>query len=292
MIRAEGLIDRSFIEERTTGFEAFEARLADVDVATLAERVAVDFETLQEAASAFGSAERGAVIVGTAIEADDHCGTDAAEALLNLLFLTGNLGKPGTGMNPLCGLVNEQGANDAGVRPHTLPGYEPVGDSDARARVEREWGTEPPATPGLSESEAVQAFGSSIRGAFVLAENPAVTKTDTQRVARRFRRLEFLVVQEMFPSETTAYADVVLPASAWAEKTGTVTNLDRQVQRVYPTGMPSGEARPDFDVLRTIGTRLTDLRFDYEDPSDVFAEISRVNPLYAGMDYETIGRTG
>jgi formate dehydrogenase major subunit len=290
LAREEELIDHEFVAERTTGFEGYEAALAEVDVPSLADRAAVDPERAREAARAFAGVERGAVLVGTGVEADDHRGTEAADALLDLLSLTGNLGKPGTGMNPLRGLVNEQGANDVGARPHTLPGYEPVTDAGARARVEREWGIGVSATPGLPGPEAVAEFGSAIRGAFVLGENPAVSKAETQPVARGFRELEFLLVQELFPTETTAYADVVLPASAWAEKSGTVTNLDRQVQRLRPLREPPGEAKRDFDVLRTLGARLTDLPFEYETPSEVFAEITRANPLYSGMDYAAIDR--
>ncbi|PSP61942.1 formate dehydrogenase subunit alpha [Halobacteriales archaeon QH_8_64_26] len=288
--REEELIDREFLAERTAGFEEYERALAGLDVPVFADRAAIDRGQLRAAARAFGSVERGAVLLGTGVEADDHCGTEAADALLDLCLLTGNLGKPGTGMNPLRGLVNEQGANDVGARPHTLPGYRPVSDADVRARLEREWGIEIPASPGYSEPEAVREFGSGVRGAYVLAENPAVTKTDTQGVARGVRNLDFLLVQELFPAETTACADVVLPASAAAEKEGTVTNLDRQVQRLWPLRAPPGEARRDFDVLRTIGARLTDLPFAYAEPSEVFREMTRVNSLYAGMDYAAIDR--
>jgi formate dehydrogenase major subunit len=286
----EGLVDRRFIAERTIGLEEYERDLADLDVPALADQAAIASEKMQKAARAFASAERGAVLVGTGVEADDHCGTEAADALLDLCLLTGNFGKPGTGMNPLRGLVNEQGANDVGTRPHTLPGYQPVSDADARARLERKWGIEVPESPGYSEPEAVSEFGSTVRGAYVLGENPAVTKTDTQGVARGFRDLDFLLVQELFPTETTAHADVVLPASAAAEKGGTVTNLDRQVQRLRPLREPPGEAKRDFDVLRAIGARLTDLPFAYEEPREAFAEMTHVNSLYAGMDYEAIGR--
>ncbi len=292
VIVEEGLIDRSFIAERTTRFEAFESAMADIDIDEGAERAGVAPEKLRTAARAFGRAERAAVVSGTGIEGDDHEDTAAADALLNLVCATGNLGKRGAGMNPLRGLTNEQGANDIGSRPTTLPGYESVADPDARARIESEWGVEPPAIPGLSELDAVRAFGSSIRGAFVLAENPAVTELDTERVARNLDALDFLLVEEVFPSETTEHADVVLPASAWAEKSGTVTNLDRQVQRLHPFGSPPGNAKRDFEILRTLGSRLTDAGFDYEAPSEVFAELKRVNPLYAGMEYERIDHGG
>lgn len=292
VIVQEGLIDRAFIAERTTGFEEFASEMAEIDIEEGAQRAGVAPEKLRTAARAFGRAERAAVVSGTGIEGDDHEDTAAADALLNLVCATGNLGKRGAGMNPLRGLTNEQGANDVGARPHTLPGYESVSDSAARARIEAEWGVEPPATRGLSELDAVRAFGSSIRGAFVLAENPAVTELDSERVARNLDALDFLLVEEVFPSETTAHADVVLPASAWAEKAGTVTNLDRQVQRLHPFGSPPENAARDFEILREIGSRLTDADFDYADPSEAFVELKRVNPLYTGMDYEGIDQGG
>ncbi|WP_255358951.1 molybdopterin oxidoreductase family protein [Haladaptatus sp. R4] len=203
--------------------------------------------------------------------------------------MTGNLGKPGTGMNLLRGLTNEQGANDVGCRPWTLPGFRPISDDDARANVEAVWGTELPTTPGISELDAVRAFGESIRGAYVIGENPAVEKRDTQAVARSLASLDFLLVQEVFPTETVEHADVVLPATLWAEKGGTVTNLDRQVQRRHPLRTPPDGVRRDRDIIAEIGNRLTDVRFEYDSPEAVFDELTRLNPLYGGMSYDGIG---
>jgi predicted molibdopterin-dependent oxidoreductase YjgC len=286
----DGLFDEAFVEERTTGFEAFAASVADIDSEEVVERAGVDTTAVRQAARAFGKAERAAVIAGTGVEEDGHSATDTADALLNLLLLTGNLGKRGAGMNLFRGLNNEQGACDAGALPHRLPGDQPVEDSAARAQVADVWGVEPPAKPGRMELDLVRGFGDGIRGAFVLGENPAVTKLDTASVAHGLESLDFLLVQDVTHTETTAHADVVLPASAWSEKSGTVTNIDRQVQRMRPTESPPGEARRDFEILRTLGERLTDLDFDYDDPAAAFAELTEVNPLYAGMSYKGIGR--
>ncbi|WP_423744973.1 molybdopterin-dependent oxidoreductase (plasmid) [Haladaptatus sp. SPP-AMP-3] len=284
-----GLQDEAFIAERTTNFESFAESLASLSPDECAERTGVDAERIRHIAERFGRADRAAVLVGTGAEEDDHEGTETADALIDLLLVTGNIGRRGTGMNPLRGLTNEQGANDVGCRPSTLPGFRPVTDADARSAVAEEWGAAPPLRPGRSELDAVRAFGDAIRGAYVVGENPAVSKRATQSVARSLESLDFLLVQEAFPTETAEHADVVLPASLWAEKGGTVTNLDRQVQRMRPMTAPPEGVRRDLDILLEIGRRLTDVRFDYDDREEVFDELTRVNPLYAGMSYEGIG---
>lgn len=282
----EGLVDESFVAERTSGFESYADRLRDVDVPAMAARTGVDLERIRDAARAFGRADRAAVVTGTGVEGDDREAV-GPDALLNLLLLTGNLGRRGTGMNPLRGLVNEQGANDTGARPTTLPGYRDVTNPDERAAVADVWGVEPPGTPGLAELDAIRAFGDEVRGAWVLGENPAVSKMADHRVARRLESLDLLVVQDVSWSETTAHADVVLPASVWAEKAGTVTNLDRQVQSLAPSRSPPGDARVDRRVLQEVGARVSDVpsSFEYDDPGRVFEEMTDVNPLYAGMTY-------
>ncbi|MDS0295675.1 molybdopterin oxidoreductase family protein [Halogeometricum luteum] len=283
-----GAVDREFVEARTTGFDAFVDSFEGFDVAAGAERTGVEREEIRRVARTIADADGTAVIVGTGAEADDHRGTATVDALLNLLLLTGNVGRRGAGMNVLRGLNNEQGANDVGARPTTLPGFDPVDDSEARERVATEWGVDPsdlPTEPGLSELEAVRAFGDEVRGAYVLGENPAVTRMETQFVARKFESLDFLLVQDIAPSETVEHADVVLPGSAWAEKGGTVTNLDRQVQRMRAAASPPDSARRDIDVVRELGRRLTGTAFAAETPEGVFEELTRVNPLYAGMSY-------
>ena len=283
----EGLVDEGFVADRTTGFEAFAASVADEDPAAIADRAGVDLATVRDVARGVGRADRATVVTGTGIED----GPDTAEALLNLLLLTGNLGERGTGMNVFRGLNNEQGASDVGALPHRLPGGQPVTDPDVRERVAEAWGVEPPTEPGLNEQDLVRGFGDGIRGAFVLGENPAVTKLGTERVARGLESLDFLLVQDVTHTETTAHADVVLPASAWSEKSGTVTNLDRQVQRMRTLESPPGEARDDLAVLCALGKRLTDVAFE-DDPERVFEEMTTVNPRYAGMSYEGVGTGG
>ena len=282
----EGLVDESFLDRRTEGVEAFEASIADVDVAERAALAGVDEDDLRAAAVAYGEADRAAAFTGMGMS-QHRCGTDNVHALLNIALLTGNIGRRGTGVNPLRGQNNVQGASDVGTLPSVLPGYRDVGDRAARAALAEEWGIEPPADPGLTEVEMTHAFGDEIRAAIVLGENPAATEPDGNSVAERFEELEFLVVIDLFGTETTQYADVLLPGSAWAEKDGTVTNTDRQVLRMRRMTDPPGRARRDLDIVAGLGERLTGQPFD-SDPAAVFEELTRVSPIYAGMSYDGI----
>jgi len=284
----EGLVDEAFVAERTTRYDDLREHLESVDVDANAELAGVDAADLREAARIYGEADRAAAFTGMGMS-QHHCGTDNVRALLNLALLTGNVGKRGTGVNPLRGQNNVQGANDVGARPADLPGYESVEDETARARAEEIWGFEVPSEPGLTEVEMTHAFGDEIRGAFVLGENPAVTEPNVSRAREEFDELDFLVVQDLYVTETAEHADVLLPASTWAEKEGSVTNTDRQVQRMRANATLPGEARRDLDILCELGTRLTDADFDYDSAGAVFDEMTRVNPLYAGMSYDAIG---
>lgn len=288
VIVAEGLADDSFVDERVERFEEFTSFLDDVDVEAAAELAGVDPSDLREAAKLYGEADAAAVFTGMGMS-QHHCGTDNVHALLNLALLTGNVGRPGTGVNPLRGQNNVQGAGDVGALPNLLPGYREVIDDEARAAVAGEWGFEPPARPGLTEVEATHEFGDDVRAAYVFGENPAVTEPNANAVRERFEAAEFVVVHDIFPTETAELADVVLPGSSWAEKAGTVTNTDRQVMRMRPNADLPGDARPDLDILCELGDRLTDADFDYDGPEAVFDELTRVTPIYDGMTYDGIG---
>jgi formate dehydrogenase major subunit len=288
VIVEEGLVDEAFVEERVEGYEELREFLEGVDVEASAELAGVDPADLREAARLYGEADAAAAFTGMGMS-QHHCGTDNVHALLNLPLLTGNVGRRGTGVNPLRGQNNVQGAGDVGALPTVLPGYRDVTDDEARASVEDVWGVEPPALPGLTEVEATHEFGDAVRGAYVFGENPAVTEPNSNSVREAFEDVDFLVVHEIFPTETAEFADVVLPGSSWAEKSGTVTNTDRQVMRMRPNADPPGDARLDLDVVCELGRRLTPLDFDYDGPAAVFAELTDVAPIYAGMDFDEIG---
>jgi len=287
----EGLVDEAFVAERTRGYDAWRDHLDSVDVEANADRAGVDPETVREAARTYAEADRAAILTGMGMS-QHHYGTDNVRALLNLALLTGNVGKRGAGVNPLRGQNNVQGANDVGARPADLPGYQPVEDDGVREQVAEVWGFEPPADPGLTEVEMTKAFGDGVRGAYVFGENPAISEPNVTDVEEDLAALDFLVVQDLYVTETAEYADVVLPASAWSEKAGTVTNTDRQVQRMRPNASLPGETRRDLDIICALGDRLTDLAFDYDGPGAVFDEMTRVNPLYAGMAYDDLGTDG
>jgi formate dehydrogenase major subunit len=290
VVLEEDLVDRQFVAERTTGFDSLAAHLADVDVAASAAAAGVDPADLRAAARAYGEADAAAAITGMGMS-QHHCGTSNVHALLNLALLTGNVGKPGAGVNPLRGQNNVQGAGDVGALPDLLPGYAPVTDAAARERVAEVWGREPPSEPGLTEVAATHRFGDDVRAAVVFGENPAVTEPNANAVAAAFESLDFCVVVDLFETETAAHADVVLPGSGWAEKAGTVTNTDRRVMRMWPNADLPGNARRDLDVLCALGRRLVDDpgAFDFDGPEAVFEELTRVAPIYGGMSYEGIG---
>ena len=215
-------------------------------------------------------------------------GDDAAtaDALVNLCLATGSVGRPGTGFTILRGLANEQGAVDAGCVPDRLPGHRPVTDESARERLADEWGYAVPETSGKTEYELVANFGDRVDAALVVGENPAISRRDADELAAGLDALDTLVVSELAPSETTAHADVVFPAAAGVEREGTVTNLDRQVQRLRPLATPPGKCRTDFEILCALGRRLVGTGFDFDDPREAFTEFARVAPPYGGLSYD------
>ncbi|WP_276273254.1 molybdopterin oxidoreductase family protein [Haloarcula litorea] len=286
---ADGGVDRSFVADRTRGFDRFRESLADLDRAAATAAAGVDEDTLAAVADDLAAADRVAAMVGTGVEGG---AADTPAALLDLLLATGSVGRPGTGLFVLRGLANEQGAADAGCVPDCLPGYQEVTDPDARERVAAEWGVSPPATPGMDARELLAAFGGDVRGALVVGENPAVSKRDREWLGERLAALDSLVVVDVMPTGTTEHADVVLPAAAGVEKAGTLTNLERRVQRFPRAREPPGDARPDLAVLSDLGGRLAGDAFDYDGPAEVFDELTRVAPTHAGVDYADLDAGG
>lgn len=285
-----GGVDRAFVSERTRGYEAFAESIEALDRERAVATAGVDAAAIETVAGLIADADRVAALVGTGIEGD---GGAAADALLDLLLATGNLGRPGTGVYVLRGLVNEQGATDAGCVPDWLPGQQPVDDPAARARVAEEWGVEPPSEPGRTAGELLEAFGDDVRGAVVVGENPAVSKRDPAWLDERLDALDALVVCDLVESRTAEHADVVFPVAAGVEKAGTVTNLDRHVQWSTPTVDPPAGVRSDLDVLCELGRRCVDPgAFAYDDAREVFAELTRVAPTHAGGSVEKLEGAG
>ncbi len=288
----EGLHDEAFIEERTEGFDHLKATLADFDMEEAADICGVPLEDIQEVARIYGEAENAAIFTGMGMS-QHTCGVDNVQNEVNLALITGNIGRPGTGVNPLRGQNNVQGTCDVGAMPNVLPGYIEVDDDEARAEVEEVWGFEVPSEPGLTNVEISNAIGEQIHGLYIMGENPIMSEPDANEVAERFEHdLEFLVVQDVFMTETAAYADVVLPATSWAERGGTVTNTDRRVQLMRPATTVPGNTRHDLDILAELGTRLFGEGFDFDEPEAVFEELRQVCPIMYGMTYDALGEEG
>ncbi len=228
-------VDRNFIRERTRQFESFAASLRGLDPAQAVSVAGVDETHLDRLAELLATANSVAALVGTGVEGD---GTDASDALLDLLLLTGNCGRPGTGLYVLRGLANEQGATDVGCVPDRLPGHRSVSAIDARERLAEAWGMTPPPDPGKNAREMLTTCGEEIHAAVAVGENPAVSKCDPEWTRDRLDALDHLVVLDPFLSETASNADIVLPVAVGFEKQGTVTNLERRVQRFSPTKTP------------------------------------------------------
>ncbi|ADJ15063.1 formate dehydrogenase subunit alpha [Halalkalicoccus jeotgali] len=288
---AEGWIDEAFIEERTEGFEHLKETLEDFDKEAAAEECGVPLEDLELAAEKYASADNAAIFTGMGMS-QHACGVDNVQNEINLALITGNLGRPGTGVNPLRGQNNVQGTCDVGAMPNVLPGYQLVDDDEARKSVEEVWGFDVPPEPGLTNVEISHEFGESVNGLYVMGENPVMSEPDANDVAERIQELEFIVAQDIFMTETAKYADVVLPATTWAERGGTVTNTDRRVQRMRPVQKVHENTKHDLEIVSEIGTRLFGEGFDFEDPEEVFEELRQVCPSYHGMTYDALGEEG
>ena len=289
----KGWIDEAFIEERTEGFEHLKETLAGFDKEAAAEECGVPLEEIELAAEKYAMANNAAIFTGMGMS-QHACGVDNVQNEINLALITGNLGRPGTGVNPLRGQNNVQGTCDVGAMPNVLPGYQLVDDDEARESVEEVWGFEIPDEPGLTNVEISHAIGDSVYGLYVMGENPLMSEPDGNAAERRFREdLEFLCVQDIFMTETAKFADVILPATTWAERGGTVTNTDRRVQRMRGVEKVHDNTKHDLEILMEVGSRLFDEDgFRFEDEEAVFEELRQVCPSYYGMTYDALGEEG
>ncbi|BDG59237.1 formate dehydrogenase subunit alpha [Caldinitratiruptor microaerophilus] len=291
VIIRDGLWNREFVERFTEGFEELAAAVAHYTPQVVEALSGVPARDVEEAARLYATSPAAAIFWGMGIS-QHTTGTDNALALVNLALLCGQLGRPGTGLNPLRGQNNVQGAGDMGALPHVLPGYVPVTDAEGRRRFEALWGVRLPEAPGLTATEVTEAAcDGRVRALYVMGENPALTDANLNHVRHCLEQLEFLVVQDIFLTETAAMADVVLPAWSWAEKDGTFTSTERRVQRVRRFLDPPGEARADWDILSDLARRLgSDWRYDSAEA--IFEEIRRAVPAYAGITYARIEERG
>jgi formate dehydrogenase major subunit len=286
----EGLYDRQYVQAHTEGFEALAAHLKAFAPEKMAPVCGIDAETLRTVARTYARAEAAIVFWGMGVSQHIH-GTDNARCLIALTLMCGHTGRPGTGLHPLRGQNNVQGASDAGLIPMFYPDYRPVKDGAVRAAFEKAWGMESldPA-PGLTVVEVMDAIHAGrLDGMYIMGENPAMSDPDAGHAREALARLDHLVVQDIFLTETAMFADVILPASAWPEKDGTVTNTNRQVQMGRKALPTPGAARPDWWIVQEIARRMG-LGWSYGGPADVFAEMAGVMPSLDNIAWERVER--
>ncbi len=276
VIVEEELYDRQYIAAFTENWDAMKAHLEGFPPEKMAEVCGIDAETLRAVARDFATAKAGMIFWGMGISQHIH-GTDNSRCLISLALMCGHVGRPGTGLHPLRGQNNVQGASDAGLIPMFLPDYQPVTDDGVRLRFNEIWGDQSyqDGRKGLTVVEIMDAIhAGDIRAMYILGENPAMSDPDVEHAREALGKLDHLVVQDIFLTETANYADVILPATAWAEKTGTVTNTNRQVQMGRPAVPPPGEAREDWWITVELAKRCG-LDWGYSHPREVFAEMKR-----------------
>jgi formate dehydrogenase major subunit len=291
VIVGEGLYDENYVAGHTEGFAALAAHLARFTPEAMAPVCGVAPDLIREVARVYARARAAIIFWGMGITQHVH-GTDNARCLVSLALLCGQVGRPGTGLHPLRGQNNVQGASDAGLIPMFYPDYQPVDDGATRARFEEFWGRPLDPRKGLTVVEITHAIHrGEIRGMYIMGENPAMSDPDVDHARAALARLDHLVVQDLFLTETAAYADVVLPASAWPEKDGTVTSTDRRVQLGRRALAPPGEAREDIWIIQEIARRLG-LDWNYRHPRDVLAEMREVMPSHRGVTWDRLEREG
>jgi formate dehydrogenase alpha subunit len=302
VIIKERLYNQEFVDRRTEGFAAF-AKSMEKFTPEYAEAISsVDRNLIAQAARMYATAKNAAIYWALGIPEHSH-GTDNAMSLIHLALLTGHIGRKGTGLNPLRGQNNVQGASDSGAMPWHYPGYQRVDDEAAARKFEQAWNIEPGALnrrPGLTTTEIMSAVRpGGVRALHIMGENPMMSEPNLNHTRHMMEQLEFLVAQDLFINESGAYADVFLPAASWAEKEGTFTNTDRRVQRVRKALEPRGESRPDWEIICNLGERIEKKLhrpqtafWAYKSPGEVLDEMGRVVPEYAGVKYPRIENQG
>src|SRR5499427_9253404 len=287
----EGLYDRQYVQAHTEEFEALREHIHDYSPERMAPLCGIDAATLREVARTYARAEAAIIFWGMGISQHVH-GTDNARCLIALAMVTGQVGRPGTGLHPLRGQNNVQGASDAGLIPMFLPDYQPVGRDDMRGAFEKLWNQKLDPVRGLTVVEIMNAIhAGQIHGMYVEGENPAMSDPDLQHAREALAKLDHLVVQDLFVTETAFHADVILPASAFAAKSGTFTNTDRRVQLAREVIKPPGDARQDLWIIQEIGKRMG-LPWNYSGPGEVYTEMAQLMPSLNNISWERIVREG
>ncbi len=286
-LRDEGWLAKEFLAERVDGVDAYLGALDPYDLARVERETGVSQEDTRLVARMIHEAGSVCVLWAMGITQQRN-GSAGSLAISNLLLLTGNFGRPGTGGYPLRGHNNVQGASDMGAKPSFLPGYQSPGDEAVRRRFEEAWETELPQGRGINNVELSDAIlDGKVHGVYIIGEETALVDNDAGFTQRSLEAAEFLVVQELYMTRTAQFADVILPASPCLEKEGTFTNTERRMQRFYQALEPLGQSRPDWRILQAVANRLG-ARWHYEHPSEIMDEIARLSPMFAGVSYERL----
>ncbi len=291
-ILEHGLENKSFISKRTEDFDKLKKVLDALSLDEVEKITGVTREEIEKAALLYAKAEASCIIYSMGIT-QHTTGTDNVLSVANLAMLTGNIGRPGTGVNPLRGQNNVQGACDMGALPNVLPGYQAVTDSKVRGVIAKAWGVAGlPSRVGLTVTEMMPAaLEGRVKAMYIMGENPMVSEPDMNHVEQALKSLDFLVVQDIFPTETTKFANIILPAASWAEKEGTVTGTDRRVQLLRKAIEPIGESKPDWEIICELAREMgAGNSFSFSSPAQIFEEIRKVTPSYAGMSFARLNQ--
>ncbi len=290
VIVSEGLADKDFIDRNTDHFEEVAAAVAAYTPEEAEKVTGISAEDIRWTARRYATTKKAGIYYTLGITEHTH-GTDNVYALSNLVLMTGHLGTPSSGMNPLRGQNNVQGANDAGASPVFYPGYQRVDDPDARARYEKSWGVELSPDPGMNLNVMMKAVGKQIKGLFVMGEDILLSEPNVTRLEEGMNQVEFVVLQDIFLNETARFADVIFPAACFAEKEGVFTNSERRVQRVRKAVEPPGQARADWEILVELAN-AAGADWHYDSPADIYAEMVADAPKFAGISHRRIDAEG
>ena len=292
VIIEEGLHDQKYIEERCENLDQFKQALDEYTPEFVSETTGVPWEKVAEAARMYAENDPASILYCMGITQHSH-GTDNVLAISNLALITGNLGKPSGGVNPLRGQNNVQGACDMGSLPNVFTGYQKVTDDAARQKFEKGWKASLSGDPGLTHTEIFDAaYNGDIKALYLVGENPVLTEANASHSIEAMDKLDFFVVQDIFLNETAEKADVVLPAASFAEKNGTFVNTERRVQRVRKVVDPVGEAKLDWLIVSSIANEMGAEGFAYNSAEDVFNEMTAFTPSFAGITYDRIEEEG
>jgi predicted molibdopterin-dependent oxidoreductase YjgC len=289
VIIREELYDRKYVEERTENFEELKEVVKEYTPEYVENITKIPADLLVRAARLYAESKKAMIVYSMGIT-QHTTGVDNVKSLANLAMLTGHVGFASTGVNPLRGQNNVQGACDVGALPNVFSGYQKVDDNAARDKFEKIWGVDAlSAKPGLTVTEIFKkAREGQVKGLYIIGENPVISDPDSNHVREALENLEFLAVNELFLSDTAQYADVILPAASFAEKDGTFTNTERRVARIRKAIEPVGEARTDWEIICEIAARCGYKGMSYNHPSEIMDEIARLTPIYGGISYERL----